>query len=46
MTVQGQYGCVLAALLVCLALTIGFVGTPPPAANPAPAGGDDIPFPT
>ena len=28
MTVQGQYGCVLAALLVCLALTIGFVGSP------------------
>jgi hypothetical protein len=46
MTVQGQYGCVLAALLVCLALTIGFVGAPPPAVKPAPAGGDDIPFPT
>ena len=46
MTVQGQYGCVLAALLVCLALTIGFVGPPPPAAKPAPSGGDDIPFPT
>jgi hypothetical protein len=46
MTVQGQYGCVLAALLVCLVLTIGFVGAPPPAAKPAPAGGDDIPFPT
>jgi hypothetical protein len=46
MTVQGQYGCVLAALLVCLVLTIGFVGAPQPAAKPAPAGGDDIPFPT
>jgi hypothetical protein len=46
MTVQGQYGCVLAAPLVCLALTIGFVGARPPAAKPAPAGGDDIPFPT
>jgi hypothetical protein len=46
MTVQGQYGCVLAALLVCLVLTIGLVGAPPPAAKPAPAGGDDIPFPT
>ena len=40
MTRQGQYGCVLAALLACLALTIGFVGGSPPA--PAPAGGDDI----
>ena len=46
MTVQGQYSCVLAALLVCLALTIGFVGAHPAAAKPAPAGGDDIPFPT
>ena len=46
MTRQGQYGSVLAALLVCLALTIGFVGGPPPAPKPAPAGGDDIPFPT
>jgi len=46
MTVQGQYGCVLAALLICLALTIGFVGAPPPAAKPAPAGGAEIPFPT
>ena len=46
MTVQGQYFCVLAALLVCVALTVGFVGAPPPAAKPAPAGGDDIPFPT
>ena len=46
MTVRAQYACVLAALLVCLALTIGFVGPPPPAAKPAPSGGDDIPFPT
>jgi len=28
MTVQGQYGCVLAALLVCLVLTMGLVGPP------------------
>ena len=46
MTVQAQYACVLAALLACLPLTIGFVGPPPPAAKPAPSGGDDIPFPT
>jgi len=46
MTRRGQYGCVLAALLICLALTIGLVGAPPPAPRPAPAGGDDIPFPT
>lgn len=46
MTAQGQYGCVLAALLVCLALTVGFIGAPPPAAKPAPAGGDEIQFPT
>jgi hypothetical protein len=45
-TRRGQYGCVLAALLVCLAFTIGFVGGPPPAHRPAPAGGDDLPFPT
>ncbi len=46
MTRRGQYGCVLAALLVCLALTIGFVGSPQPARDAQPAGGDDIPFPT
>ena len=46
MTRQGQYGCVLAALLACLALTNGLVSGAPPAPEPAPAGGDDIPFPT
>jgi len=46
MTRRGQYGCVLTALLICLALTIGLVGAPSPATRPAPAGGDDIPFPT
>ena len=46
MTRGGQHACVLAGLLVCLALTIGFVGSPPPAPRPAPSGGDDIPFPT
>lgn len=46
MTRGGQHACVLAGLLICLALTIVFVGTPPPAPQPIPAGGDDIPFPT
>jgi hypothetical protein len=45
-TRSGQYACVLAGLLICLALTIGFVGSPPPVPKPPPAGGDDIPFPT
>jgi hypothetical protein len=46
MTRRGQYGCVLTALLIWLTLTIGVVGTPPPPRRPAPAGADDIPFPT
>jgi hypothetical protein len=41
-----QAVCVLGGLLICLALTIGLAGSPPPAPRPAPAGGDDIPFPT
>jgi len=45
-TRSGQYACVLGGLLICLALTIGFVGSPPPVPKPSPAGGDDIPFPT
>jgi hypothetical protein len=46
MTRGGQDACVLAGLLICLALTIGFAGSPPPAPKPSPAGGDDIPFPS
>ncbi len=46
MTRRAQHACVLAGLLSCLALTIGFVGSPQPVRKPAPAGGDDIPFPT
>ncbi|MGH7346331.1 MAG: hypothetical protein ACREK4_15555 [Candidatus Rokuibacteriota bacterium] len=46
MTREGQYVTVLAGLLLCLAITIGFVGSPPPVPKPSPAGGDDIPFPT
>ena len=46
MTVQGQYCCVLAALLVCPGSDDRLRRRPPPAAKPAPAGGDDIPFPT
>ena len=42
----GQEAWVFAGLLICLALTIGFAGSPPPAPKPSPAGGDDIPFPT
>jgi hypothetical protein len=46
MTRRGQYACVLAGLLICLTLTLGFVGSPQPARKAQPAGGDDIPFPT
>lgn len=46
MTLQGQYGLVLAGLLICLALTIGLVQPPPPVPQASPAGGDDIPVPT
>jgi hypothetical protein len=46
MTRRGQYACVLAGLLVCLALTGRLVGSPEPVRKAAPAGGDDIPFPT
>ena len=46
MTRRGQYVCVLAGLLICLALTIGLVGAPHPPKRAQPAGGDDIPFPT
>jgi hypothetical protein len=46
MTRRGQYACVLAGLLVCLALTVGFVGSPQPARKAPISGGDDIPFPT
>jgi len=46
MTRGGQDACVLAGLLICLALTIGLAGSPPRAPKPSPAGGDDIPFPT
>lgn len=46
MTRRLQYVIVLAALSTCLALTLGFAGTPHPAPKPQPAGGDDIPFPT
>jgi len=45
MTPRLQYASVLAGLLVCLALTIGLAGSPPPVPKPAPAGGDDHPFP-
>jgi hypothetical protein len=46
MRLAGQAACVLAGLLICLALTIGLAGSPPPAPKPSPSGGDDIPFPT
>ena len=46
MTRRRQYACVLAGLLVCLALTGRLVGSPEPVRKAAPAGGDDIPFPT
>ena len=46
MRLAGQAACVLAGLLICLALTIGLAGSPQPAPKPSPAGGDDIPFPT
>jgi hypothetical protein len=46
MTRRGQYACVLAGLLICLALTIGFAGSRQPVRKAQPAGGDDIPFPT
>ena len=46
MTRRGQHACVLAGLLICLALAIGFVGSPHPVRKTQPAGGDDIPFPT
>jgi hypothetical protein len=46
MTLRAQYGCVLAGLLICLVLTTGLVGSPPPVPRPSPVGGDDIPFPT
>src|SRR5947209_17728135 len=45
MTRRGQHACVLAGLLICLALAIGFVGSPHPVRKTQPAGGDDIPFP-
>ena len=46
MTRRLQYVNVLAALSICLALTLGFAGSPKPAPKAQPAGGDDIPFPT
>jgi hypothetical protein len=46
MTLRGQYACVLAALLICLALTIGLVGAPRSAPRRSPAWGDDIPLST
>jgi hypothetical protein len=46
MSSRVQYASVLAGLLICLALTIGLAGSPPPIQRPAPAGGDDLPFPT
>jgi len=46
MTPRLQYASVLAGLLICLVLTIGLAGSPSPVAKPAPAGGDDLPFPT
>ncbi len=42
----GQEARVLAALLICLAVTISLAGSPQRAPRPFPAGGDDIPFPT
>jgi len=41
-----QYVIVLVSLSVCLALTLGFAGSPQPVPKAQPAGGDDIPFPT
>jgi hypothetical protein len=41
-----QCAIVLAALSICLPLTLGFAGSPQPAPKAQPAGGDDIPFPT
>ena len=46
MTRRGQHACVLAGLLVCLALTGGLVGSRGPVRPTVTAGGDDIPFPT
>ena len=46
MTLRGQYACVLAALLVCLAVTIGLVGAPRSAPRPSLAGEEEIPFGT
>ena len=46
MTRRSQYGCVLAALLVCLAVTLVHLAASTPVPRPVPAGGDDIPFPT
>jgi len=45
-TPREQYASVLAGLLICLALTVGLAGSPPPVPKPTPAGGDDIPIPT
>jgi len=42
----GQAACVLAGLLICLALTLALAGPPQTAPKSSPAGGDDIPFPT
>lgn len=44
MTRRGQYVCVLAGQLMCLALTAGFVGPPEPARTAVPAG-DDVGLP-
>jgi hypothetical protein len=46
MTRRSQYGCVLAALLICLAVTVVHLAASTPVPRPVPAGGDDIPFPT
>ena len=46
MTPHLQYVSVLVALSICLALTLGFAGSPPPVPKAQPAGGDDIPVPT
>jgi hypothetical protein len=46
MTRRLQYVIVLAALSICLALTLDFAGSPQPTPKAQPAGGDDIPFPT
>lgn len=46
MTRRLQYVIVLAALAICLALTLGFAGSPQPAPKAQPAGGDDIPLST